>query len=170
MPAPAGAAGAAAAGSAVPDATTAVRTAAAAVGRAAGATKAAADQAATDAGATVATGEATAREAAQRVDASLADANARLGQAARSAPAAAGITSDTTINVAAQRLARDLSAIPGIERFGTLRLADLDRAGPRPLRTMWRLARNELADRYGEMTIGEIVDRYRGGGGPAPTA
>ena len=70
---------------------------------------------------------------------------------------------DTTVNVAAQRLARELAAIPGIERFGSLRLAELDRAGPRPLRTMWRIARDELADRYGEMTIGEIVDRYGGG-------
>ena len=39
------------------------------------------------------------------------------------------ITTDTTINVAAQRLARDLQAIPGIERFGALRLAELDRSG-----------------------------------------
>jgi hypothetical protein len=36
---------------------------------------------------------------------------------------------------------------------------------------MWRLARHELAANYGQMTIGEIVDRYAGrGGGAAPTA
>ena len=70
------------------------------------------------------------------------------------------ITTDTTINVAAQRLARDLQAIPGIERFGALRLAELDRSGPRPLRTMWRIARSELGERYGEMTIGEVLDQY----------
>jgi hypothetical protein len=81
------------------------------------------------------------------------------------------ITRETTVNAAAQRLARDLQAIPGIERFGALRLGELDRAGPRPLRTMWRIARGELGDRYGEMTIGEMLDRYgRGGGAPGASA
>jgi len=81
------------------------------------------------------------------------------------------ITRETTVNAAAQRLARDLQAIPGIERFGALRLGELDRAGPRPLRTMWRIARDELGDRYGEMTIGEMLDRYgRGGGAPGASA
>jgi len=91
-------------------------------------------------------------------------ATAALGSAAQQT---AGEVRDTTVNVAAQRLARELAAIPGIERFGSLRLGDLDRAGPRPLRTMWRIAREQLADRYGEMTIGEIVDRYGHGGGSA---
>ena len=81
------------------------------------------------------------------------------------------VTRETTVNAAAQRLARDLQAIPGIERFGSLRLAELDRAGPRPLRTMWRIARDELGERYGEMTIGEVLDRYgRGGGSPGASA
>jgi hypothetical protein len=79
------------------------------------------------------------------------------------------VTRDTTVNAAAQRLARDLQAIPGIERFGALRLAELDRAGPRPLRTMWRIARDELGERYGEMTIGEVLDRYGRGGGSTGT-
>ena len=79
------------------------------------------------------------------------------------------ISRDTTVNAAAQRLARDLRAIPGIERFGALRLGELDRAGPRPLRTMWRIARDELGERYGEMTIGEVLDRYDRGGGRAGT-
>jgi nucleotidyltransferase/DNA polymerase involved in DNA repair len=73
---------------------------------------------------------------------------------------------ETTVNAAAQRLARDLQAIPGIERFGALRLAELDRSGPRPLRTMWRIARDQLGERYGELTIGEVLDRYGRGGGP----
>ena len=97
----------------------------------------------------------------------MAGAGQQIEEAVRSAPAAAGLSRDTSVNVAAQRLARDLAAIPGIERFGTLRLEDLDRAGPRPLRTMWRLARHELADRYGELTIGEIVDRFGGGSSPS---
>jgi flotillin len=80
------------------------------------------------------------------------------------------ITRETTVNAAAQRLARDLAAIPGIERFGALRLGELDRAGPRPLRTMWRIARDGLDERYGQMTIGEILDRYGRSGNPSARA
>jgi hypothetical protein len=50
--------------------------------------------------------------------------------------------------------------VPGIERFGGLRLADLETGGPRPLRTMWRIARAQLDERYGALTIGELIDRY----------
>jgi hypothetical protein len=66
---------------------------------------------------------------------------------------------------AAERLANELRSIPGIERFGDIRLDELDRAGPRPLRTMWRVAREQLSDRYGQMTIGEVLDRYTAHGG-----
>jgi flotillin len=125
-------------------------------------------------------GETATRAAMERVDASIRKAGETAGSALRSAPAAteaavraapaaAGVTRDTTVNVAAQRLARDLAAIPGIERFGSIRLGELDRIGPRPLRTMWRIARGDLADRFGEMTIGEIVDRF-GGSGPGTRA
>ena len=106
-----------------------------------------------------------------RVDATLRDARqataAALGNAAREASTDAR---ETTVNAAAQRLARDLRAIPGIERFGGLRLAELDRSGPRPLRTMWRIARDELGERYGQLTIGEVLDRYGRGGGPTAQA
>jgi hypothetical protein len=112
----------------------------------------------------------TVRKAVQGAGDTLRAAPGAAESALRSAPAAAGVTRDTTVSVAAQRLARDLASIPGIERFGSLRLAELDRAGPRPLRTMWRIARGQLADRYGEMTIGEIVDRFGRGGGPTTPA
>ena len=79
------------------------------------------------------------------------------------------ITTETTVNVAAQRLARDLQAIPGIERFGALRLEELERAGPRPLRTMWRIARDQLGERYGEKTIGEVLEEYGPGSGSTGT-
>ena len=47
----------------------------------------------------------------------------------------------------------------------------ISRAGPRPLRTMWRIARDQLEERYGQMTIGEVIDRYgRGGGSSGPSA
>ena len=41
-----------------------------------------------------------------------------------------------------------------------VRLAQLDGGGPRPLRTMWRLVREPLQATYGQMTIGELLDRY----------
>ncbi|MGH2474745.1 MAG: hypothetical protein ACRDIL_05725, partial [Candidatus Limnocylindrales bacterium] len=82
-------------------------------------------------------------------------------------PAVAEITRQTTIDDAARRLASDLRAVPGIERFGAVRLAELERSGPRPLRTMWRIAREGLDERYGQLTIGELIDRY--GTGRRPT-
>jgi flotillin len=81
----------------------------------------------------------------------------------RRRPASVEINRETTLDEAAVRLASDLRAIPGIERFGAVRLADLERGGPRPLRTMWRIARDQLDERYGQLTIGEMLDRYGGG-------
>ena len=72
----------------------------------------------------------------------------------------AAITRDTTVDDAANRLANDLRAIPGIERFGAVKLAELERTGPRPLRTMWRIAREQLDEQYGELTIGELLEMY----------
>jgi flotillin len=185
-PAPAGAAGTGP--DATPSAASDIHAAAGAVADAAAtgervvetAATAAARQAAEDRAA-IAAGEAATRAAMDRVDETVRRAAQGAGDtlraapgaaesALRSAPAAADIGRDTTVNVAAQRLARDLASIPGIERFGSLRLAELDRAGPRPLRTMWRIARGQLADRYGEMTIGEIVDRFGRGSGPTTRA
>lgn len=82
-------------------------------------------------------------------------------------PASAAIDRETTVQDAAVRLATDLRAIPGIERFSSVKLAQLERAGPRPLRNLWRFAKQELGDRYGEVTIGEVLDRY--GDAPPPS-
>jgi len=90
---------------------------------------------------------------------------ARPAQAGR--PASADITRETTVNEAAMKLAADLRAVPGIERFATVRLADLENGGPRPLRTMWRISRDQLEQRYGNLTIGELIDAY-GSGTPPP--
>ena len=72
----------------------------------------------------------------------------------------AAITRETTVDDAAQRLANDLRRIPGIERFAGVRLAELERSGPRPLRTMWRIARENLDAQYGQLTIGELLEMY----------
>jgi hypothetical protein len=97
------------------------------------------------------------------------------GQAAASTPTPAPPTvadlgRESTLTEAAEALADDLMRIPGIQRFGDLRLADLDETGPRPLRTMWRVARDRLERDYGQLTIGEIIDRYRSGGGGGVSA
>jgi flotillin len=115
----------------------------------------------------------------ESVDAALADADRAVRAAsaaaippmdsaagpavpASSSLASAAIDRETTVDEAARRLATDLRAVPGIERFGAVRLAELDRGGPRPLRTMWRVARDQLGDRFGQVTIGELIDRYAG--------
>ena len=104
--------------------------------------------------------------AAAAAPAALADMAVGPARPAVRTPASAGITRDTTLDEAALRLATDLRAIPGIERFTETRLSDLERGGPRPLRTMWRVSREQLDQRYGQLTIGELIERY--GGGPPP--
>jgi hypothetical protein len=77
-----------------------------------------------------------------------------------------------TMSEAAQHLAAALQAVPGVDRYGALRLIDLERSGPGPLRTLWHAAAGELESRYGDVTIGEFLDRARGrssGGGASPT-
>jgi flotillin len=106
------------------------------------------------------------RAAAAAPAAVLTDMAAGPARPATRRPASAGITSDTTLDEAALRLASDLRAVPGIERFAQTRLADLETGGPRPLRTMWRISREQLDQRYGQLTIGELIERY--GGAPPP--
>jgi flotillin len=123
-------------------------------------------------------GRATPTEAAATPSAPATTAAPASGPApARPVPAApaaprevAGLRRESTLDDAAAALASDLRAVPGIERFGRMRLAELDRTGPRPLRTMWRIARDQLDERYGNLTIGEIIDRYKGTGGTSASA
>ena len=82
----------------------------------------------------------------------------------RAAPA---ITSSMSLSEAAGTLADQLKVIPGIDRYATYELGTLDERGPRPLRAAWRLARDRIAADYGEMTIGEFLARFGGGGNRA---
>jgi hypothetical protein len=103
----------------------------------------------------------TARRARSSVDRAIGPAT----------PATAGLSRESTVEEAAGALAGDLMRVPGIRRFADIRLAELDRTGPRPLRTMWRIARDRLERDYGQLTIGEIINRYRGSeGGPSASA
>ena len=110
-------------------------------------------------------------ESPEQVDAALAGADSAIRAASRSTPrtdTAAGparpasfdITTDTTVDTAARQLAADLRQIPGVERFAEVKLGQLERSGPRPLRTMWRMASEHLDERFGQMTIGELMERY----------
>ena len=117
-------------------------------------------------------------ESQEAIDAALADADRAIraattpptprtdtaaGPARPARPLSAEITRDTTVDDAARRLARDLMAVPGIQRFRDVQLAQLDRSGPRPLRAMWRIAREHLDERLAQATIGDLLDRYGGG-------
>jgi len=75
-------------------------------------------------------------------------------------PQSADVSRETTVDEAARRLAADLRSVPGIQRYSDVRLAQLEQTGPRPLRTIWRVAREELDERFSEVTIGELIDRY----------
>ncbi len=80
--------------------------------------------------------------------------------AAAAAASAVGLDESSTLSASATRLAEELVRIPGIERFGGTRLRDLDRSGPRSLRVLWGAARDELSSRYGDVTIGMLLDAY----------
>ncbi len=117
-----------------------------------------------------------AREAVDRAIGQPVPARAATSSKPASATATSGAggageaVRSTTLSSAAEALADDLMRIPGIQRFGGMRLEELESAGPRPLRTMWRIARDQLERDYGQLTIGEIIDRYRGGGGGGVSA
>jgi flotillin len=93
-------------------------------------------------------------------------------RAARAAAGAVGLDETSTLNDSAVKLAEELRRVPGIERFGGTRLRDLERSGPRTLRTLWGAAREDLETRYGDVTIGMLLDEYErstGGGAPGPS-
>ena len=85
-------------------------------------------------------------------------------RAAQAAVSAAGLTEASTLSESAVRLAEELQRIPGIERFGGTKLRDLERSGPRTLRSLWGAARDDLQARYGDVTIGMLLDAYERGG------
>ena len=107
------------------------------------------------------------RAAGASAAASAARTDTAAGPARPARPASLDINRQTTVDDAARRLATDLRAVPGIERFGAVQLAELERSGPRPLRTMWRIAREHLDEQYGQLTIGELLEMY--GSQPRPS-
>jgi hypothetical protein len=93
-------------------------------------------------------------------------------RAAKAAAGSVGLDEASTLSDSAVKLAQELQRVPGIERFGGTRLRDLERSGPRTLRTLWGAARDELETRYGDVTIGMLLDEYdrsSGDGAPGPS-
>jgi flotillin len=129
-----------------------------------------ASEAMTRAGRSTPAGAAAAAPSPSQAAAPSPAAPAAVPATASPLPAVGRLARESTLDDAAAALAGDLRSVPGIERFGRMRLADLDRTGPRPLRTMWRIARDQLDERYGQLTIGEIIDRYAGTGGTSASA
>ncbi|HUG49248.1 MAG TPA: SPFH domain-containing protein [Candidatus Limnocylindria bacterium] len=70
------------------------------------------------------------------------------------------ITAATPLAEAATILADQLRVIPGIERYGEVPLAELEQRGSRPVRAVWRLARERVAGQYGGLTVGELLGRF----------
>ncbi|CAN5598364.1 hypothetical protein BH20CHL6_BH20CHL6_11610 [soil metagenome] len=70
------------------------------------------------------------------------------------------ITAETSVDEAGAILARQLRGVPGIERYLDVALDELDMRGPRPVRALWRVARPRLAQRYGSLTLGQLMERY----------
>ena len=79
------------------------------------------------------------------------------GKSTGSTPA---IGPDTPVSEAAAMLAQSLRLVPGVENHLAMPLADLDRRGPRAMRVAWRMARERLQDRYGDLTVGELMARF----------
>jgi len=109
-------------------------------------------------------------ETLDQADAAIARATEAVSRAARVTPltqsatnggaAMPRITDDMPVGEAAALLAAQMRRIPGIERHLAIPLAELDQRGPRPVRAAWRLARERVADRYGGLTVGELLTRF----------
>jgi flotillin len=61
----------------------------------------------------------------------------------------------------AKWLASRLSEVPQIRVYGSLRLADLADKGPGPARAVWQTAQAVLGKDYANVTVGDLIDRFR---------
>jgi hypothetical protein len=104
--------------------------------------------------------------AMRRAEQAIARASRAAAPVAQAATAARGrIGAETPLSEAASILANELRRVPDVDRHLDLVLNDVDSRGPRLLRSAWRLGRGRLAERYGNLTVGDFIDRF---GGSAP--
>jgi len=84
--------------------------------------------------------------------------------AAAAATAAAVATAKTGMEAAeddaARLLAKKLREVPNVTDYGHLRLSEVGRTGPRPMRILWRIAEAQVGKRYGAMTVDELMSRF----------
>jgi flotillin len=73
------------------------------------------------------------------------------------------ISPETAPDDAANLLAEALRRVPGIGRYGGTTLNDLGSRGPRIARALWQVARPRIAERYGELTVGQLFSRFASG-------
>ena len=84
--------------------------------------------------------------------------------AAAAATAAAVTTAKTGLEAAeddaARLLAKKFREIPNVSDYAHLRVSEVGRTGPRPMRILWRIAETQVGKRYGAMTVGELMSRF----------
>ncbi|HXC76462.1 MAG TPA: SPFH domain-containing protein [Candidatus Acidoferrum sp.] len=61
----------------------------------------------------------------------------------------------------AQWMASQLAQVPQIQAYGALRLADLAEKGPAPARAVWQTAQAVLGKDYSNMTVSDLLTRFR---------
>ena len=122
--------------------------------------RAAAAKAATDEAAAKADAEAhRVKEAAEKA-AAVVETKA-VAEAKVQANPARVTPSDGNLNQWAKWLADQLRRIPDIQVYDGLKLSDLEARGPAVARSVWLTAKEVLAKNYGNVTIGDLLDRFK---------
>ncbi len=113
-----------------------------------------------------ATTRSAAEEAAQKASEEAEKAKQVAAQAAAAAVTNAAAVVAKVVppgdNVAqwAKWMADQLIRVPDIRVYDALRLSDLESRGPASARNVWATARHVLAREYGQVTIGDLLDRF----------
>ena len=102
-----------------------------------------------------------AKEAAEKTKEAVEKAAAVVESHANAA-AAKVAPADGNVAQWAKWMADQLRRIPDIQVYDALRLGDLESRGPASARGVWATAKDALAKEYGKVTIGDLLQRFRG--------
>jgi hypothetical protein len=69
---------------------------------------------------------------------------------------------ETAEDEAARHFAQQLRSLPNVAQYAHLKLSEVATIGPRPLRVLWQVAEPRIAQRYGSLTVGELMQRFGG--------
>ncbi|HLQ62512.1 MAG TPA: SPFH domain-containing protein [Candidatus Acidoferrales bacterium] len=108
------------------------------------------------------------RPSAVRAALSKAGAVAGTSAAAAVGEAKQVQSDDATLLQWAKWLAGELRGVAGIASFSDVTLAQLASRGPRPAQALWRTAEDALIERYGKVTVGELLQRFPEAGPQQP--